>query len=332
MQKNLLTHLTTLKKLVFVVCCLVVLVPSPAHAELRAEIKTTPDYPKAYDPVTLTVVTYSFEADLATITWKINGKVVASGLGMTSLKTTMGGTGEYTVAEALIVLPNKDSLTVAIALSPQSVDLAWEAVESYTPPFYEGKSLPAEGALVRVTALPTFVDNGRLVDPSQIFYTWYVNDSVSASLSGIGKQVLVTRLDYFADETNFRVVAKTTSGLVAESTIKIQPFPISPVFYKYDPLLGVDLSKAITRRLEITKEISLKLEPYFISKVDGADSGDTYSWSMDNLPIRTQTPTLVVLKPKEKSYGVKSLSVSMQNTKRRLQEAIASLEVVFDSR
>lgn len=303
-----------------------------AYAAINATIESFPEFPKAYDAVTLTLKSYSFDTDLAKITWKVDGKIVSSGYGLKSLKVTAKGTGEVSVVQVSVVLPNNDTVSLDFILSPQSIDLVWEAAESYTPPFYEGKTLPGEGSLIRVVAFPSFVENGVGVPPTSVAYTWTVNDSVVPSASGMGKQTLTTRLDYLSDSSVVKVVARTAGGSFAEERITITPNDISPLFYKHDPILGTDLSITVGKRIEVTKEVSLKLEPFFISQVVGSDSGESYLWTIDGLPVTTQTPTMITLRPKEKSYGVKTISVLVENTKRRLQQTKAVLEVVFDTR
>lgn len=305
---------------------------SVATAAIIAEIVPNPEYPKAYEDVTLTVKTFSFDVDLAFITWKVDNRVFASGVGVKSIKVNTKSTGTLTPIEAKAVLPNGDSVTLVFTLSSQSVDLVWEALESYTPPFYEGLALPGEGALVKIVAFPSFIENGVGIPPNNVAYTWTVNDERMAAASGLGKQTLTARLDYLSDSTVVKVLARTPGGSVAESSITILPNDIDPLFYLYDPILGADYAHAITRRFEMTKEAALKLEPYYISKVVGQDTGESYFWTLDGVAVDTQTPTLINLRPKEKSYGVKNLSVAIENTKRRLQQAEAVLEIVFDSR
>ncbi|MDQ5962797.1 MAG: hypothetical protein QG653_604 [Patescibacteria group bacterium] len=322
-----------MKKIVFIVFFFsLALHVDWVNAELRGELIVSPEYPKAYDSVTFRMQSYSFDVDLALITWRVNGEVVDSGLGKKTLTIKAGGTGEITSVEAKASISKTDSITLVYNLSPQSVDLVWEAIESQVPPFYEGKALPGEGAVVRVVALPSFVENGRLVNPASVSYSWSVNDAPLLSQSGAGKQTLTTRLDYLADASVVDVVAKTISGGVARSRITIYPTATLPVFYQYDDILGLDRSYAITKRLETKKDISLKLVPYYLSKVESSDPGDTYMWSLDGLPIKTESPTLITLRPKENTYGSKKLTVTMENSKRRLQQAVAELLVVFDSR
>ena len=128
------------------------------------------------------------------------------------------------------------------------------------------------------------------------------------------------------------VVARSAGGSLAESTVTVVPNDIHPFFYIYDPILGPDYSSALGKRLETRSEVSLKLEPFFLSKVVGGDTGESYFWTLDGFPITTQTPTLVVLRPKEKTFGFKNLSVVIENIKRRLQQTTLELEVVFDTR
>src|SRR4051812_22976069 len=84
---------------------------SSAHAAIVAQIEPTPEYPRAYEDVTLTLKTYSFDVDLAFITWKVNGQVVKSQIGAKSIKVNAKSTGTVTPIEAKAVLPNGDSVT-----------------------------------------------------------------------------------------------------------------------------------------------------------------------------------------------------------------------------
>lgn len=303
-----------------------------SQAELRGNIIASPEYPKAYEQVTLRLQSYSFDVDLALITWTVNGKVFDSGLGKKSITIKAGGTGELTRIEARAIISDTDSITLFYNLSPQTVDLVWEAVESYVPPFYEGKALPGDGSMIRVTALPSFVENGRLVNPASVVYEWTMNDQALPSQSGTGKQTLTTKLDYLSDESTISVTARSLSGVVAKSRITIYPTEIKPVFYRYDDIFGLDRSYAITGRLETKKEITFRLIPYFISKISTQPQAEEYSWSLDGLPIKTQGNDTVTLKPKEGTYGAKKLVVKIENTKRYLQQTTAELLVVFDAR
>ena len=80
--------------------------------------------------------------------------------------------------------------------------VAYEALQSYVPPFYEGRSLPSTGAMVRVTALPQISDNGVPLDPTSLSFVWFLNDTVLTSVSGTGKQSANIRLDFMTSRND----------------------------------------------------------------------------------------------------------------------------------
>ena len=159
-----------------------------------------------------------------------------------------------------------------------------------------------------------------------------MNDNFITSGSGRGKSVLNSRLDYLSNENVFKVVARAEDGSTAENRITILPNNISPIFYLKDPILGIDLTHAIEKRFETTKEFTLSLVPYFVSSRNGLGSSVNYSWTLDGLLITPNSNTDVTLRPKDNSYGSKFLSVSIDNAKRYLQKAQSDLNVVFDTR
>ena len=291
-----------------------------------------PENPAPYDAVKVTFKTFDFDADNAVFTWSINKKIVLVGKGEKTLNTKVGGVGSPTQVDVKVEVTGGEVVNSSINLRPQVVDLIWESTESYVPPFYEGKALPSEDSEIKITALPSFSNNGGLIRPTDLSYSWYLNDQFIDNGSGYGRNVLKTRLDYLSNENIFKVVARGSDGSVAENRITILPNDISPVFYLKDPIFGIDFNHAIEKRFETTKEFTLAVVPYFISSKNGQSSGITYNWSMGGLPITPETDTTLTLRPKDNSYGSKILSLSIENTMRYLQKIDTALEIVFDTR
>ena len=272
-----------------------------AHAELIGNFILDPENPGPYEQVSVTLSSYDFDVNSADIAWKIDNKIASRG-------------------------------QASMNVSPSSVALLWESPEGFTPPFYEGRTLPAEGALVRVTAIPQMTSYGKIVGPADISYSWYKNDEYIESASGRGKQAADINLEYLSDSTIVKVLAVAPDRTSATKSITIYPHIISPLFYLNDPILGTDLTRAITQRFETTKDFTLRFIPYFFSLNNGAGDGATFAWSLDGLPIDTQDNMTINLRPKENTFGSRTLGVSIENTKRILQNAKADLNIVFDTR
>lgn len=303
-----------------------------AFAQVDAEISMTPKNPEPNQEVTLTLISYTFDINVAKITWKSKETVLLTGLGAKQLKVTSGNIGTENVITYLAESARGEVVTGSITLSPQFVDLMYESPESYVPPFYEGRSLPSEGARVRVIALPSLTDKGKLIPTSNLSFSWYINGEFYQTTAGSAGSSASIPLDYLTTGTIVKVMVRSPLGSVAEKTITIYPVQPSPLFYSYDEILGGDYSRAYTGRIELSKDITLLLEPFHLSAKGTLDKSTKYSWFVDGLPVAPQEKNMLSLKPKPDVYGSRRLSVIVENTKRILQKAQLDAEVIFDTR
>lgn len=319
-----------LKRIFFI--SLFLLAPTVASADLDASLSLTPSNPVPYQEVVVTLSSYSFDVNVATITWKSGNKILLSGLGAKRLSIMMGGGGQQIPLSYQATLANGATTEGSVTLTPEAVDLIYEAKESYVPPFYEGRSLPGEGAVVRVSAVPSISEGGFKVSSNSLSYNWYLNGDYVDSVSGVGKSVASFALDYLLDETEIKVLVRSPRGNTAEKTIAIAPHAVLPTLYSYDDLLGINFVRAFFRRIEITNDITLSLVPYYLSTNGSIGTSATYDWYLDGLPITPQEKTTISFRPKANSSGTRALTVIVENTARRLQKAQTDLELLFDTR
>ncbi|MFA5132265.1 MAG: hypothetical protein WC444_02985 [Candidatus Paceibacterota bacterium] len=295
-------------------------------------IDINPTSPAPYSSVTLTLSSYSFNVSTAMITWYSGTKQILSGFGKKEITVRTGASGEVLPLRAKAVTANGTTLEASVSLVPESVSLLYESSEGYVPPFYEGRSLGSEGSTARVSAIPAMSENGKKVPADLISYTWYANDELLESLSGAGKQSVPIPLEYVRDSTTVKVIATAPYGTKAENTIEIYPHKVMPLLYTYDAVLGTDFTNLITRRFETTKDFTLSLVPFFLSSRGSLGSTVSYDWSLDGMPITPIGGTLLSLSPKKDSYGSRPLSISVDNSVRRLQKAQVDIDLVFDTR
>lgn len=305
---------------------------SYAHAQIEAEVAVFPRNPEPNQEVTLTLGSYTFDVNLATITWKNGATTLLSGLGAKQLKVLSGSVGQQTTITYLAETSAGEAVTGSITISPQFVDLIYEATESYVPPFYEGRSLPSEGSKVRVNALPTISDSGKVVPVSNLSFSWYINGEFYRTAAGTAGVVSSIPLDYLSTATDIKVMVRSPLGNVAEKTVSVYPVMPLPTLYAYDDVLGSLDMRAFTGRIELARDITLIVEPYFLSARGALGKTVKYSWYMDGLPVTPQDENLLTLRPKENSYGAKTLTIIVENTKRILQKAEVVAEIVFDTR
>lgn len=298
-------------------------------AQMSATISVSPKNPSPRSSVTLLFESYSVNINTAIITWKVDGKVVLQGQGESRLPLRMGDIGESYVVTAMSESADGSKLEQSITITPTSVTLIYEAPQSYVPLLYKGRSLPANGALVKVTALPALSDKGLPLSPTNLSYTWYVNDTVLTTSSGLGKQSATFRLDYLRNTSDIRVVVRSPLGISGEGNLSLSPHPVMPVLYTHDPILGPNFSKAIQRRFEAVEDFTLQLEPYYIS-MEG--KGPTFVWYLDGMPSTPLGGRQLSLRPPENNYGSKMLRISVSSLPRKIQEGEIQTELIYDTR
>lgn len=306
--------------------------PITLYAEEDASITLSPKNPEPNSPVTITLVSYVFDVNTALITWSSNGKTILKGLGEKKVTIKTGNTGTQTKVHLTAVTANNVVTNLDVVVTPASVTLLYETPEAYVPPFYEGRSLPGEGAFVRFVAIPNISENGDIVSASSLAYSWYVNDTFMDDYSGAGKSAAIFNLDIFETFTRVKVVVRSPRGVFAEKYIDVYPHEIVPLLYSYDQLLGINYSEAYTKRIQAVKDFTLALEPYFLSLRGDLESTSAFTWNIDGVPSTPLGGRILALKPKENSYGTKNLDIHISNSKRRLQKADTSTSLIFDTR
>jgi hypothetical protein len=299
-------------------------------AELSATITLNPENPEPNSPVTLTLESYAFNTSVANITWKVGGKVVASGEGVDTLKLTTGDVGQALPVSVRAETADGEFIEQAIAVVPSSVILLYEAPKSYVPFFYEGRSLPSDGGTVHVSAFPQMSDGGGILDPSTLSYSWYVDGELVKYASGLGRQSADLRLDILQDSDEIKVMVQSPRGNSTTKTITISPHPVMPLLYLYDPVFGPDFTKLVGKRFETVTDFILDMEPFYVSYRESR--APTYNWYLGGLPSTPTGGRVLSLQPKANSYGSKILQIKVEGPNKIVQEGEVSTEFVFDTR
>lgn len=306
--------------------------PTILFAGSEAAITLEPKNPTPYTSVNATLVSYLFNVNTANITWSSNGKELLRGVGVKKLTLKTGSAGSQIPLRVKAVTANNEIYEVSIAVTPESVDIIYETPESYVPTFYEGRSLPGEGAVVRFVAMPNISERGQIISPSSLSYSWYVSGEFVDNLSGIGRQSALIEMDFLRPFTNVKVVVNGPYGVSATKSLDVYQHNVMPLVYTYDDILGTNFTSVINKRFETTKDFTLSLEPFYLSTNNGLEDTVSYNWALDGLPVTPLGGTLLSMRPKEDSYGARKLSITVENTKRRLQKISTGIELIFDTR
>jgi hypothetical protein len=159
-------------------------------------VKISPEVPGSYEDVTASVSGSSFNLDLASITWSLNGKKISSSIGQKEIPFKTGGIGEVITVTAVATL-NGASAQGTATINPGEVDLLWQTTDIYTPPFYKGKALPSPESSIRITAVPNILrSTGVAYKTGDLSFKWSRDYEILGSLSGKGASTLTFKNDY----------------------------------------------------------------------------------------------------------------------------------------
>jgi hypothetical protein len=163
----------------------------PGGIEEQISIVQVPTIPQPGQGVSVQISSYSSDLNKARITWTLDGRVLSSQTGATSLQFTAPQSGETSRLVITITKEGGGTITKTIVINPAEVDLIYEA-DTYTHPFYKGKRLYTSESNVDFIAIPNFVRNGRKIPSSELVYTWKINGNVRQDVSGYGRSVFDT--------------------------------------------------------------------------------------------------------------------------------------------
>lgn len=296
------------------------------NASLAPDISiiAIPENPKPGETVTLEAISYGADLNQASLIWKYNDKTIASGIGRTKITLTAPTTNSSGFISLSVGGAGFQQTQIGYTLRSASVDLLWEAIDSYTPPFYKGKALLSKNALVRVTAIQT------RSAPKNLSFEWSRNDSAVPAYSGYNKNALIFKNETLKNEER---VSVTASGGLFSGSKNLSLLPGKPTILMYQKKEGfIDYARGYTDDFETADPgITLRFEPYFFSIPRGGISKDL-SFDIENngtsLYGEKEQNEISLSNPGSRQKSV--LRVSVSTILYSLQNAVRSFSVSFN--
>lgn len=229
------------------------------HAQSPAPsfyLSVHPSNPLPGQIVTISAHSTEMNLDQTPIIWKANGQTLESrGQSISIAAPQAGNTGTIT---ATVASSGINTATATTILRTAMIDLIWEATDSYTPPFYKGKALPATNSTLQVVAIPA------LNAPKSMTYTWSKEGIVLGSLSGLNRSVYSFKNNEL--NTTESVSVTGSSGNFTSSVSKVIQIE-QPEIVVYKKQGGfIDYANGSNISLSTTLSgIILRLEPFFFS-------------------------------------------------------------------
>jgi hypothetical protein len=289
--------------------------------------RITPENPEPYQDVTVSLVSFAIDLNKAMIEWQNGSKTVLSGYGKTSYSFKALGPNTVNVIDVTITPPDSlEKITKRVTVAPSEVELIWEGVDSYTPPFYRGKSFPSAGGRIKVVAVPntTSIKQGK----GSVSYTWKSGDKTIEGVSGYNKDSFVFTNSEVASREKISVRAESIDGnYAATNTIEIPIINPKIVFYKKSPSEGISYSNALGNEATfIGDEMTVVAEPYFLS-LRGREGNFTYAWKINGESIPTpSTKTELTVRPTERG-GYATISLTLENLRTLFQKVTSELKL-----
>lgn len=322
-----------MKLKLFYILLLNFLISSFAFAQAipnTAFIKTNPTYIVPNSTINVYVDTYRFNTDKATYTWKVNGKVIASGEGIKSVPIKVSDGGQILNISVTVISIDGLRYDLTKTINPGEIKLVWESVDGYTPAWYTGKALPTYGSKIKVVAFPEIIENNKIISSDQLVYRWYVNDEIQSGYSGLGKNFLVYQArEEQLDNITIDVEVETKNSSETYSNgIKI-PFVEPEVnIYEKSSTFGILSNFSLTSAVSfVNKEINLVAEPFYFSSKN--KDSLKYIWEVNDQVGLGQMNSERFIKIPENKTGISKINLKVINDAKLLQDATKGFVIKF---
>lgn len=306
------------------------------HAPLWAQapgvgllLDISPQFPSPNQSVTASIRSSSMALDRSRVQWKINGVVVAEGIGIKNTTFTTGAGGSVTQIEVAAQTPEGIAFTAKRSISPAKVSIIWEA-DTYVPPFFAGKPLVTPAAQLRLVAVPEFTDSsGRLIPPENLIYSWRRNGREVEDKSGYGAYTVELSNDTFIRPIQYEVeVTSLDEKLTARSEVRIPIAKPLAVLYEEHPLLGVRYQRPIISPYRFLSGESLVVaEPYYYSVHSRTDPMLDYRWTISG--ARPEARDILILRRGGEKGGKSNIELALRHLGIPLQSNRLPIRVEF---
>jgi hypothetical protein len=309
-------------------------IPYFCFAEIQIEVQEgeinvemVPNNPQPYDDITINLSSYSTDLSKAIINWSGPTGTILSGIGKKSYSFKAGGPGSTSTVD-IIVTPvgGVNTINKRITITPSEVEIMWESVDGYVPPFYKGKSLPISGSTIRAVAIPNTdtIKSGI----GSISYIWKNTGEVIPDSSGYNKNSYVFKNSVFDGENMVTVVASSVnSNYAAENTTKIPIYKPKILFYKKSPIEGIIYNNALNKETYMQEdEMTIVALPYFLS-TKGNEKNLSYYWQTNGKNIQTPIKkSELTIRPSSRG-GFATINIEVENLKELFQTATNQLKI-----
>lgn len=210
------------------------------------------------------------------------------------------------------------------------ININYQAIDSYTPPFYEGRAIPGEQAYIKAVAEVKISTLAGDLDPEKLFYAWEYNGNYLYDYSNTNSKVVYITLDQLKNVNNLKLsvyLNNRQENLLAEKNIQIYPHnPIIALYRENDNPI-ITYANTINKKYETyqvftNENFNILAEPFYFSVKNPTDKSLFYAWELNGI-VGTDNSTNVFNYSAPSSNGYKSgitLKLSNENPNKNMQE------------
>lgn len=304
-----------MKRLFVTLILLALITTGTAYAQVTSvSLDVSPENADIGDIITITASSYSEDLARANFTWTANNKVIKTGIGASVISFKKLASMPLVTIGVTINLPGGDTIQQSVDITNQSLDLIWEAIDSYTPPFYKGKALPIQESSVRFSPIASrgssFGSNGN----KNNIYTWSRANEVVSTVSGTGKDSYPIVMDYLSDQEQIGVrVEGIKNNSIQTTDLTLKPFDPKILLYKKNNTGGILWNKTVNEPINSENPTTIFASPYFITPKNLKNVDVT--WTQDNNTIANGS--YLTIGP---STSKSSIEITAENVKTFFQE------------
>jgi len=297
--------------------------------QLDFEIKINPPYPQPGDIIMMEVYSNSIDLNKSEITWLKSGKIILSGLGQKRVSNyKINSLGETEIITVKIQTENYGLLEKSITIQPAYVDFYFET-DTYTPPFYKGKSAFVRQSQIKVIAMPQIIDaEGNRLSYRDFTYKWYLNNRLIDGKK-TGENFIYIQDSYYNNQLDVNVVMEHLhSDLILSKSIILTPEEPEIVIYEEDPALGIKFNKAILDQKNTSdREFSIKVIPFNFNDKNNLE----YKWQLDGNLISGIVDDYITFRANGSSDIDSMISVDVNNPISITQSKSHSLNIFVNN-
>lgn len=302
-----------------------------AASPANISISVAPENPAPKEEVVVSLSSYVNNLDSVAITWSVGGKTAAVGIGKKSFSVVAPEAGAEMRITASIALPD-GTVEKTVVLRPAVMALLWQANDSYVPPFYRGKALPAVGSEIKIVAMPEIQSGFRTINPKSMVYVWKKDYENEPGASGYARNFYIYTTDYLENSNLIGVTASTTDQkYFSTGTATVGAFEPQISFYETDPNLGTLWERALPDGHVIAGEEIIVAAPYFLSPKNINVPSLSWDWSINDTHVAAAIvrPNVLPVRADTGTSGASSIGLEITHKYNLLTSVMKKINVEF---